>query len=204
LCQCAPTSHSVSSVCTSNRGHLHQLAVRRNPVSRVRPPAPPIDKYRSSLIQLTSTLICQQKYVLSSAQIISCGSPPLGLLACYQLWLFGHHLLLPFQLRQGPWAEVTLPHLPLVVLLREHRANKTDHRLLVGEDPQHIGPPLRLLVEPLQWVARAAPGTSKSAAARVPLRRAVPPAWDIRCGRVQYGCAGGRSCAPRPCCGTSA
>jgi hypothetical protein len=39
--------------------------------------------------------------------------------------------------------------LPLVVLLGEHRADQADDRLAVGEDPDDVGAPADLLVQPL-------------------------------------------------------
>ena len=48
--------------------------------------------------------------------------------------------------------EVSAANLPIIGDLHLHRTYQADDRGLVGEDPHHIGPPLDLLVEPLQGV----------------------------------------------------
>src|SRR5829696_8566097 len=55
-------------------------------------------------------------------------------------------LLLSLQLRQRSCAEVAFGDLPLVVLLAQDRAHKPYHRRFVGEDPDHVGLPLDVLV----------------------------------------------------------
>ena len=42
--------------------------------------------------------------------------------------------------------------LPFVVLLQQHGADQSDDRGLIGKYPNDIGPPLHLLVQPLQRV----------------------------------------------------
>ena len=49
-------------------------------------------------------------------------------------------------------AEVAAAFGPLVVLLGEDGADETDDRVAVGEDPDNVGAPSDLAVEPLGWV----------------------------------------------------
>ena len=55
---------------------------------------------------------------------------------------FGHDLNLHIAVRQ----------LPFIVLLKQYRADQPNDRGLIGEDADHIGAPLDLLVEPLERI----------------------------------------------------
>jgi hypothetical protein len=46
-------------------------------------------------------------------------------------------------------AQVAAGDLPLVVLLGQHRADQSDDRLVVGEDPHDVGATADFAVEPL-------------------------------------------------------
>jgi len=55
-------------------------------------------------------------------------------------------------LGEGLDLHVAVLALPVVVLFEEHGADDADDRLLIREDPDHVGTPLELLVEALEWI----------------------------------------------------
>jgi len=67
-------------------------------------------------------------------------------------WTLGH--LLRSEFRQGLGAEGASSDLPFVVLLGQDRADEAGDGRVVREDPDHIGSPLDLLIEPFERVVR--------------------------------------------------